>query len=144
MPALKVNCHLVRNVARATFSFCLRSCRMESSRNLFNFYNAAVARARFCTKWKSTFKWFACYSYLIFVATAQYCASSELLLAVASYHWRKVPRTHVGHPKRSFAISSSAITSGLFYEEFIQTFFLQIGFLWSVLKISRFVHVLQV
>ena len=28
---------------------------MEPGRNLLNFNNAAVARATFCTKWKSTF-----------------------------------------------------------------------------------------
>ena len=50
----KVDFYLVQNVARATSSCCLRSSRMEPSRNLFNFDNIAVARATFCTKWKST------------------------------------------------------------------------------------------
>ena len=51
---IKVDFHLVKNVACTTFSFCLRKSRMEPSRNLFNFNNADVARTIFCTKWKST------------------------------------------------------------------------------------------
>ena len=51
---LKVDFHLVQNVARATFYFCLRGSRMEPSRNLLNFNNASVARATFSTNWKHT------------------------------------------------------------------------------------------
>ena len=53
---LKVDFHLVENIARATFSFCLTSSQIEPSTNLFNFNNAAVVRATFWTNWKSTFK----------------------------------------------------------------------------------------
>ena len=47
---VKVDFHLVQNVALAIFSYCLRSSRMEPSRNLFNFNNTAVARAILCSK----------------------------------------------------------------------------------------------
>ena len=54
--AIKVDFHLRQNIARETFSFCLRSSGVESRINLFNFNNAAIARETFCTKWKSTLR----------------------------------------------------------------------------------------
>ena len=53
---IKVDFHLAQNVARAKFSFCLRSSQMQPSRNLFNSNNAAVAHATFCSTWKSNLK----------------------------------------------------------------------------------------
>ena len=54
--SIKADFHLVQSVARATFSFCLRSSQVQSSRKLFNFYNTTVARATFCTKWISALR----------------------------------------------------------------------------------------
>ena len=45
--SLRVDFHLVQNVARASFSYCFSSSRMEPNRNIFNFNYAAVAHATF-------------------------------------------------------------------------------------------------
>ena len=63
---LKVDFHLVQNVSRATFPFCLRTSLMEPSRNLFNF-NAAVAHGIFCSKWKSSLTLnISCFFFFVF------------------------------------------------------------------------------
>ena len=39
-----------------TFYFCLPNFQVQPSRRLLNFNNTTVARATFCTKWKSAFR----------------------------------------------------------------------------------------
>ena len=55
----KADFHVVQNIPRAIFSFCLRSSQVQASRKLFNPSNTTVTRAVCYTKRKSAFKLFS-------------------------------------------------------------------------------------
>ena len=85
---LQVDFHLVQNVARATFSFCHRSSRMEPSRNPFNFNNRVVARATFCTEWKSTLRLWVRVSYSVDVTvTVTVGTSVSVWVCLSTWMW---------------------------------------------------------